>query len=241
MTGIPLHETATLVDRERLSLNEREEMFALLTEHFDGVTRAQFERDLDEKNWVIRIRREHRLCGFSTLLVRLVEVDGATVTAIYSGDTIVAQEAWNSPALARAWIAAVNYLRSAAPEHRCYWLLLSSGFRTYRLLPVFWREFYPRCDTPTPAHHQRLLTSLAREQYGVCYDVSSNIVRFPVPQKLRESLSVVPDGRRIDPHIAFFLARNPGHAQGDELACITEITEANLTPAGRRMVSAFIQ
>jgi hypothetical protein len=212
-----------------------------LTEHFDGVTREQFERDLEEKNWVIRIRRELRLSGFSTLLVRLVEVDGEIVTAIYSGDTIVAQDSWNSPALARAWIAAVNYLRVAVPQHRCYWLLLSSGFRTYRLLTVFWREFYPRHDAPTPKHHQRLLTFLARSQYNACYDASSNIVRFPVPQRLRESLSMVPDGRRLDPHIAFFLEKNPGYESGDELVCITEITEANLTQAGRRMVASSLQ
>ena len=241
MTGIRLNETATLVARDRLSTDEREEMFTLLSEHFDGVTREQFERDLEEKNWVIQIRREHRLSGFSTLLVRLVEVDGEIVTAIYSGDTIVAQDSWNSPALARAWIAAVNYLRAAAPQHRCYWLLLSSGFRTYRLLTVFWREFYPRHDTPTPEHHQRLLTFLAHTQYHACYDATSNIVRFPIPQRLRESLSIISEGRRLDPHIAFFLEKNPGHENGDELACITEISEANLTKAGRRMVANSVQ
>jgi hypothetical protein len=29
---------------------------------------------------------------------------------------------------------------------------------------------------------------------------------------------------------------NPGHANGDELACLTEISRSNLTPAGERMV-----
>jgi hypothetical protein len=36
--------------------------------------------------------------------------------------------------------------------------------------------------------------------------------------------------------VAFFAARNPGHAAGDELVSLCEIGEANLTPAGRRMV-----
>jgi hypothetical protein len=39
-----------------------------------------------------------------------------------------------------------------------------------------------------------------------------------------------------DPHVACFAARNPGHARGDELACLCELTESNLTRAGRRMV-----
>ena len=29
-----------------------------------------------------------------------------------------------------------------------------------------------------------------------------------------------------DPHVAFFLERNPGFVQGDELVCLTKIDEA---------------
>ena len=43
-------------------------MFELLSEHFDGVTRSQFKKDLAGKNWVILLERDTRLVGFSTLL-----------------------------------------------------------------------------------------------------------------------------------------------------------------------------
>ncbi len=243
-----------LIARSALTAEQRDEMFALLAEHFEGVTRAQFECDLAEKNWVIEIRRDGRLLGFSTLLVCEAEHDGRALTAIYSGDTIVAPEAWGSPALARTWIAAVNHLRAKEgrfdaarndgiestvinrPSVPCYWLLLTSGFRTYRFLPVFWREFFPRHDAAMPSQTKHLLDALARSRYGESYDATAGIVRFPHPQKLRASLATLPDGRANDPHVAFFLAQNPGHTHGDELACITEISEANLTAAGRRMV-----
>jgi hypothetical protein len=32
------------------------------------------------------------------------------------------------------------------------------------------------------------------------------------------------------------MERNPGHADGDELVCLAELSDANLTAAGRRMV-----
>lgn len=223
-----------LVPREALSAAQRDEMFALLVQHFDGVTRRQFERDLAEKNWVIEIRREGRLLGFSTLLVCEEWDDSRAITAIYSGDTIVAPEAWRSPALARAWIAAVNHLRAEHPERPCYWLLLTSGFRTYRFLPVFWSEFFPRHDAVTPPRVQHLLDRLARARYGQHYHSAACIVRFPRPQRLRHAL---PDGRASDPHVAFFLARNPGYIDGDELVCIAEISESNLTAAGHRMIA----
>jgi hypothetical protein len=226
-----------MLPREALTAAQRDEMFALLVRHFDGVTRGQFERDLVEKNWVIEIRRDGRLLGFSTLLVVEENFDGRALTAIYSGDTIVAPEAWRSPALARTWIAAVNHLRTTFPARPCYWLLLTSGFRTYRFLPVFWREFFPRHDAPTPASAQRLLQHLTRSRYGDSFDSEEGIVRFPHPQRLRGRLANLPTGRESNSHVAFFLARNPGHMAGDELACLTEISEDNLTPAGLRMVA----
>ena len=226
-----------LVPRDSLTAAQRDEMFALLSLHFEGVMREQFERDLAEKNWVVEIRRDGRLLGFSTLLVCEERHNGRPLTAIYSGDTIVAPEAWRSPALARAWIAAVNHLRATFPARPCYWLLLTSGFRTYRFLPVFWREFFPRHDVQTPMSMQGLLDHLARARYGERYDATTGIVRFPHPQKLRGVLGETASGRTADAHVAFFLARNPAHTEGDELACIAEISDENLTPAGRRMIA----
>jgi len=227
--------------RHALSMSQRDEMFALLIRHFEGVMRPQFDRDLAEKNWVIELRRHGVLVGFSTLLVTTTLFEGEPITAIYSGDTIVAPEAWGTPALARTWIAAVNRLREDHPRQRCYWLLLTSGFRTYRFLPVFWCEFFPRHDASAPASASRLLRQLARERYGDAFDAASGVVRFTTPQRLRPSLAGVPAGRAADAHVAFFLTHNPGHGQGDELVCLTEISEQNLTAAGRRMVGASAQ
>ena len=236
MTSVTPSEIHGLLPRGALGAVPRDEMFSLLSRHFDGVTREQFEADLAEKNWVVEIRRNGRLLGFSTLLVSEVWHEGRALTAIYSGDTIVDPEAWGSPALARTWIAAVNHLRTATPGRVCYWLLLTSGFRTYRFLSVFWREFLPRHGAPTSPDEKRLLDHLARRQYGDCYDAATGIVRFPRPQRLSAPLGVLPAGRAADEHVAFFLSRNPGHAEGDELVCVTEISEANLTAAGRRMI-----
>lgn len=213
-------------------------MFALLSRYFEGVQPDQFERDLEEKNWVVEMRRGGRLVGFSTFLAREAFFEGRHLTAVYSGDTIVAPEAWGSPLLSRTWIAAVNAVRRQHPARPCYWLLLTSGFRTYRFLPVFWKTFHPRRNIPTPTHEQRLLDHLARGHYGNDYDPGTGIVRLAHPQRLRGLAGNPPEGRVSNPDVAFFLARNPGHSAGDELACLTEISDENLTSAGRRMVAA---
>ncbi|HSK76524.1 MAG TPA: hypothetical protein VLQ45_08695, partial [Thermoanaerobaculia bacterium] len=93
----------------------------------------------------------------------------------------------------------------------------------------------PRNETPTPPEARELLDFLARERFGARFSPETGIVRFSEPQVLREGLEEIPEGRLGDPHVAFFLERNPGWVRGDELVCLTELAEGNLTPAGRRM------
>ncbi|HKI06651.1 MAG TPA: hypothetical protein VKK31_32035 [Thermoanaerobaculia bacterium] len=222
--------------REELTEAEREAMLGLLSAHFRGVTPERFAADLTEKNWGLLLEDESGLRGFSTLQIyETAGPDGAPLTVVYSGDTIVERGAWATAALPKSWIAAVRALRERHPRGPLYWLLLTSGFRTYRFLPVFWREFWPRHDAPAPPEVRRLMDLLARERFGSLYDPGDGVVRFPQPQMLREGLDEVPEGRLTDSHVAFFLEQNPGWVRGDELVCLTEIAEGNLTAAGRRM------
>ncbi|NEQ51238.1 MAG: hypothetical protein F6K11_14055 [Leptolyngbya sp. SIO3F4] len=223
-----------LVSISHLSDDDREAMYRLLTHHFSGVTPAIFTNDLVNKNWVILIKdKQSQLKGFSTLRLYDVAVNHEDLSVVYSGDTIVDPKAWSSATLPRAWIQAINQLRH--PNKRLFWLLISSGFRTYRLLPTFWQVFYPRYDQPTPIAMQQLMDQLAQQQFGHAYHHKTGIVRFAHPQKLSPILGTIPPERRDDPHIHFFEQANPNHSQGDELVCLTEICVENLTAAGRRM------
>lgn len=231
-----LGDGAIATPRSELDVTERAELFALLDRYFQGVSAEQFARDLDEKDWVLRIRREGRLVGFSTLQVLSASHDGRAVNVIYSGDTIMAPEAWGSPVLARSWIALVRRIQASRAGEPWYWLLLSSGFRTYRFLPVFWREFWPRHDAETPSAVTAMLGALARQRFGDQFDAQAGVVRFAHPQRLRRELAALPEGKDVDPHVHFFATQNPGHTEGDELVCLTELSDANLTAAGERMV-----
>jgi hypothetical protein len=212
-------------------------MFELLMQHFTGGTPEHFARDLAEKNLALLLERGDKLVGFSTMRAYTTTLERETANVIYSGDTIVTPEAWGTTALPRAWVAGVEALRATLPARRCFWLLLTSGFRTYRFLPVFWREFFPRFDVPTPVETQRMLNQIARERFGPQFNSDEGIVRFTDPQRLRGCLQDVPTGREHNPHVSFFISRNPGHANGDELVCLTELCPENLTKAGVRMMT----
>ena len=228
--------TGRLVRQSDLTADDRAAMLALLSAHFAGVTANGFAADLAGKNWAVLVERDGQLVGFSTLAVYGQTVAGERLTVVCSGDTIVSPDAWGAAAFPRAWIMAVYQLRETHPDGRLVWLLLTSGFRTYRFLPVFWRTFYPQHGKPTPPAWDRVLTELAGRRFGDQFDPATGIVRFHQPQRLRGPLAAVPAGRAAEADVVFFLARNPGHADGDELACVADLDPAQLTPAGRRVV-----
>ena len=225
----------TLVPRTALSSAMERAMFALLDLHFNGVDWPTFQADLSEKNWVIVLEDEEGvLRGFSTLLLYRTQAPGGPVSVVYSGDTIVERAWWGSPALPRTWIQSVKQL---TPMNGCsdlYWLLLTSGYRTYRFLPVFFRDFHPRFNVESSAS-AAMVDAIALERFGSRYDPRIGVVRFPRPQVLAPDLLEVSKGRTEDAHVRFFLARNPGYVRGDELVCLTRVHDDNLTPVGRRM------
>lgn len=230
-----MHLDASIVPVADVDGPTRVAMRRLLAIHFENVTDAAFEADLAEKESVLVLRdAAGAVRGFSTLLRLVVEIDGAPVVAYFSGDTLVDRGAWGTPALAQAWSRHVFARAAADAPTPAYWFLIASGYKTYRFLPTFFRTFHPTPTEPTPPDVQRLLDTLARARYGDRY--ADGVVRLAHATPLRAGVADIDARRRADPFVAFFERANPGHADGDELACLTRIDPDNVTAAGRRML-----
>jgi hypothetical protein len=225
------------VARAALSPATMDEMLQLFGEHYELHCPDDFRRDLAAKDHVVLLRDagSGALQGFSTLATYVTTVVGRTVGVVYSGDTIIRPAFWGTPALPSVWIQHVLALAETMPQP-VYWLLISSGYKSYRFLPVFFRHFYPRHECLTPPDQQALLDALAQARFGDEYDAVTGIVRFRSGgTPLRPGVAEVSDERQRNPHIRYFLMRNPGHSRGDELVCLTQIAWENLTAAGQRM------
>lgn len=225
---------ARFLHRSELTGEDREAMLALLDEHFEGVDAQVFRSDLDSKTHVVLLDDEGVLSGFSTLAIECRELDGDRVAVVYSGDTIVRSTARASGLLPKAWVRGVLGQTEALDVERTLWLLIVSGWRTYRLLPTFLNRFAPRFDVPWTEEERRQRDLLASARFGSRFDRRTGIVRLASPQPLRPGVGDVPAERRDDPHVRHFLDCNPQHQRGDELACLAELSIANLNAAGRR-------
>lgn len=222
---------------DALDPRDRNAMFDLLEVYFAHVTEASFDKDLGEKESVVLLRdADGCVRGFSTLMRMDLRVGDERVTALFSGDTIVDREFWGASTLSRVWSRHAFTVARSIAGARVYWFLICSGYKTYRFLPVFFREFYPTYTRPTPDRERRIMEALAIDKFPNEYDRARGVVRLAEPAPLVAGVADVTEQRLRDPHVAFFAAANPGHAAGDELVCLTELAPANLTVAGRRMV-----
>jgi len=219
-----------------LTTDRIQELFELFNEYYQA-TFETFQQDLSNKNWILLLRDTGMgdIQGFSTLAFYKSSPQAGEVGVVYSGDTIIRPAYWGTPELPRIWIKTVLEVGESLPKP-LYWLLISSGYKTYRFLTVFFKEFYPRYDQPTPAETQALIHHLALERFGTDYRLELGIVRFQTgATPLKAGVAEITESRLKDPHVAFFLQANPGHTAGDELVCITHLHPDNFTPAGRRM------
>jgi hypothetical protein len=217
-------------------------MFSLMDRYFSGMSRSTFDADLDEKQWVLQLvdSTTGAVCGFSTQMLLDLRVEGRPVLALFSGDTIVDREHWGSSTLLQLAGRLGTSLMGAHPDSDLVWFLISMGYRTYRFLPIFFHEFYPRYDAPTPSWAKAIIDAAARFKYAGSYDASQGVIRADrQAYRLRAGMAEVPPQRLRNPHVRFFQQRNPGHVRGDELCCLTRLTPDNLSRAAQRVLRSI--
>lgn len=234
--------SSDIVPVSDVTSDDRGRMFALMQLCYQSVERRQFERDLDRKLVVIQVRdpANDQLVGFSTQTVLQCEVNGKSVRALYSGDTVMQPKSWGDAALAHAW---GNFALQLIDEERrdgsLYWFLTSKGFRTYRYLPLFFKQFCPSIEQVASAASTAVITALGKQVAGAAFDAEAGVIR-PQQHSYFARGAVAHPGRRgqFDPHVRYFLERNPGYLHGDELCCLAPLSRENFTAAAYRVIAA---
>ena len=212
-------------------------MFRLLSDSYLGVTREAFEHDLAAKEHAILLRSgEGEIVGFSTQVRLRVPLPGRSVVAVFSGDTIVSREHRGSFETARE---ICRYFAKALvdfPDDDVYWVLICKGWRTYRVLRLFFKDYEPRADASRPSALGDVANAFGAAKYPGLYQPSTRLIVFPGEgQRIRPGSAEAIDRRRSDPDMLFFEKANPDHERGNELVCVAPIREDNFTPVARRL------
>jgi hypothetical protein len=228
-----------LVPTRAVTDGQRAAMLALMQQHYENVDRATFAHDLEEKDWVILLfdAQTETLAGFSTQMLLSVEAAGQPIKALFSGDTIISRDHWGDNALTHVWGRLALSLIETYSSTDLYWFLISKGYKTYRFLPLFFHEFYPRYGVATPPWARAVLDALGRYKYPHAYDSAAGVIRGHAGKdRLRPGIAEITPERLCNPHVRFFAERNPGHERGDELCCLARLNRDNLTAAAYRVI-----
>lgn len=220
-----------------LQTNILREMFSLFCTYFSQPHFQNFTGDISEKDWVFLFRdtQDKKVQGFSTLRIFEHRFQSQVMTIVYTGDTIIHKPYRNSLVFAKNWIGTVCDLTKDV-THPVYWFLLSSGYRTYRCFPVYFKQFYPVYNDETPPPINELMKDVSTSLFGNQFNPATGVVRFYKGNTpLVDAESNPPLSRLNDPHIDFFMKQNPGNVNGDELVCLAEVSDENFSKAGKRV------
>ncbi|MEI6127327.1 MAG: hypothetical protein WCQ99_12325 [Pseudomonadota bacterium] len=221
----------TMRDISQITSVMEDRLFAVYSRYYENISRDIFSSHLREKEKIILLKdRGGIIQGFSTLKVISAAVNGETLHAVFSGDTIIEEPYRRTPELVRIFSYYAGQLKKQIGDgHSLYWFLISKGYKTYRFLPLYARRFYPTWREPFPEKEKRLLDAFAGALFPGKYNPATGLITFQNPAgKLRAGRGEIPAQRLTDPDISFFSKTNPDHMKGVELACITELSEHNL-------------
>lgn len=226
---------ASVCPPAKLSAEARDGMWSLFSRFYVSVTREQFESDLDKKHRVIVCRDsgDGSIQGFSTMKEFEAQIDGRTAMGIFSGDTIIDPRYWGQSALQVTFYLEVLKFKLRHFWRPVFWFLISKGFKTYLLLSRNFVEYWPRYDRPTPQWQGRVLDAFATQLYPDAWRKELGVMKFEqCVGALRDGVAPIDTEALAAPDIAFFLKKNPGHSQGDELACLGKLDLPNFLGYG---------
>lgn len=216
-------------------------LFDLYAAHFDGTSFPLFCKDLLAKDKIILMRNEEGIIkGFSTLELSNERISGKDIRVLFSGDTIIDRQYWGTQALSRKFFEVTGEIFFEEPKRPLYWFLIVKGHRTYRYLKTFYHRFYPDPRGDDNAL-KRMACQLAHNRFGNDFDREAGVLKFKTSQgHLKPDLAEIPAKDLHHENVQYFLQKNPGYRQGDELVCLCPLSPENHRPFARRVFERHI-
>lgn len=205
-----------------------EEMYALMERYYDNLSKEQFESDLKKKEDVILLMIEDCVRGFTTIEHVVLDVDGKSVFGVFSGNTIMDLSIPPTLNLQEGFIGYIEKLKFEKKQ-TIYWFLICKGYKTYRYLDIYFKDYYPNYRYESPEFEKKIMDAYSMKKYPQDYIPKTGIIKNNVNMDyLREDVAPITDRVLKKPEVAFFLKMNPGHVSGDELVCLASFDKENL-------------
>ena len=211
------------------------QMYQLMNRYYDNLHKNKFLTDLYQKDGVLLVYDQNDvLSGFTTYTIFEAVFRREKIKFLYSGDTVMSEEFWGHMTTPKTFMSLIQKCLMEA-QGPFYWFLLTKGIRTYRLLPLYFKKYYPSPKFETPDFERTLIEYLANLKFGNSYSGKDGVIRLDPPaDRLKENFVSISENKLDDPYVQFFMKKNSGYVKGDELPCLARISLDNLTPISQR-------
>ncbi len=194
---------------------------------------------LKQRQRIALFKYKGEIVGIAAIDIFPEVFEGEKACSIYTGNTWVRQD-WRNKNLIQL-LAFMSMIESKIryPFHRLYWFFGSNNYMSYRLLYSNFSRFWPALDVQTPEWELNYMRHLGELYFDSTLDRETLIWSQKGSRSFKEEDTVLADKHKKDPHIQFYLERNPGYMQGDRLMCMAPL-DKNTIPNVANLVAKRI-
>jgi hypothetical protein len=212
--------TGQVIKKSELCEQDIDAMFSLMDTFYDNMKKENFLRDLSKKDFCIVLRdKQSVILGFPTQQVLHIPAENEIIHGVFSGDTIIHKQSWGSIELFKKF--ARLFFEYEKKYGEFYWFLISKGYKTYKMLPTFFRE--------SPLKMKSIMDAFGEYMYKEEYNSESGVIYYKdVKDKLKEGVADITPELLNDKDIAFFAEKNPDYKKGNDIVCVAKMSRGNL-------------
>jgi hypothetical protein len=89
-----------------------------------------------------------------------------------------------------------------------------------------------------PPFDRKVIDTLSTTRFGNHYDPQTGVVQIPSDYRLKQGVGDVTEEKLNNRYVRFFVERNPGWREGDELACMVPLRPELLHDKARKLIFA---
>lgn len=129
-----------------------------------------------------------------------------------------------------------KYVQFSDNYDEFYWFLISKGYKTYRILPSFFYEFYPVYLHETPLKIKEIIDCFGEKHYPGEYNSHTGVIEYKkIKDRLKPGVGDITQSKLKNKHIKFFKSINPNYINGNDVVCLTSLKSDNLKPMIKRL------
>ena len=210
------------------SSKEIDDMYKLMFKFYDNIDKKNFLEDFWEKDYCIYLKdKNNKIKGFSTQKIMEFEIENNKIIGVFSGDTIIHKENWGDLSLFQTF--AKFFFPYGEQYKNFYWFLIVKGYKTYKILPTFFKSFYPNFRESTPEETNKIKDSFGYLKFPDEYNRKTGVIEYKkIKDSLKKGVADITEKELGDKDVQYFLKLNPYYEIGNDLVCIAELKKENL-------------